>query len=535
MLPTSSSRGVRTRRAAGKESQLLAARNHAAASGPLVRLSEDLLFAVLSFCDGATLGRLERTCRLFGLPSRSVATETSAQTLPERIAALQMGMLGLGAPSLWAQCTGASHKHQLWRTTCPTSRIRRFPVQIPIRGGSPAFGPHGELWMADYMGKCVKQIGWENSRAGGRFTVHKTFRLPVTMGSTVAAVAVSSDGLRLAITVQPPYYQDGHGSHGFIILCARTGATLTSYLDGELPGGIDEQLEYPSAVEWLRGGMYAGQLAIADYNNGRVQIRNSDTGTLEYTVTLECDNCVSGVAELSGDKLAVVPHASDAVAVFDFGEMRQNPTYNLSNLPTPRWFGRQECGMPIAASGVDDGQTLAVSDGAHRCVLFFEQVASTVSRDGRLRPRRENSRAQGPVSVAVDYCSGEVVNKRDRPRPREFGRRPPRQWRRLHVDAKMREQVEDARREAAGLRADLMEFGLQYLLDEDDVDEHNCNDGEDTGDQGALAESDDEDSEDDDTFGQFGIWTSLGFDHARGDMVVSDSGTRYSDGSVWLS
>ncbi len=373
--------------------------------------------------------------------------------------------------------------------------------------------------MTDYVGKCVKQIGWENSRTGGRcFTAYKTFRLPVTMGSTAAAVAVSSDGLRLAITVQPPYYQDGHGSHGFIILCARTGAILTDCLDGEMPGGIDEELEYPSAVEWLRGGIYAGQLAIADYNNGRVQIRNSNTGTLEYTMTLECGNCVSGVAELSGDKLAVVPHSSDAVAVFDFGGMGQNPTSNLPNPPTPRWFGRRECGMPIAASGVDDGQTLAVSDGAHRCVLFFEQVASTASRDGRLRPRRESSRAQGPVNVAVDYCTGEVVNKRDRPRPREFGRRPPRQWRRLRVDAKMREQVEDARSEDID-----DEMSLMYDEEGDDAEEQHG------------SESDDEDSEEDDTFGQFGIWTSLGFDHARGDMVVTDSGTRYSEGSVWLS
>ena len=56
---------VATRRAHLAESRLIAAQEHALASGPFVRLSEDLLFAVLSFCDGATLGRLERTCRLF--------------------------------------------------------------------------------------------------------------------------------------------------------------------------------------------------------------------------------------------------------------------------------------------------------------------------------------------------------------------------------------------------------------------------------------------------------------------------------------
>ena len=520
--------GVQTRRARQEQGRLLAAREHAAGSGPFVRLSEDLLFAVLSFCDGATLGRLERTCRLFGLAQKLQAADALAQSLPERAAAFQMDRLGLSAPSLWAQSTGASCKHQLWRTACPAARVRRFPVRIPFSGGSPAFGPRGELWMADYMSKCVKQVGWKATLAGGRFTVTKTFRLPASMRSTAAGVAVSSDGLRLAVTVQPPYYQDGPGSHGFIVMCARTGAALASFLDGGVPGGDEDELEYPSAVEWLRGGRYAGHLAIADYNNGRVQIRNPETGALEWSVALE-GNCVSGVAELAGDTMAVVPHASDAVAVFDVREIAQN---YLS--PTPRWLGRNECGMPIAASGVDAGQTLAVSDGAHRCVLFFEQAASPAGIAGR---HARSSRAKGSVSVAVDYCSGEIVEKQDRARPREFGRRPPQQWRRLRVDGA--EHV-------GGESSDDEDFSVASFHG-DDTNDSDSGDA-DSGDEGdeeedgaqehADAESEQgSDSEEDTTspWGPFGIWTSLGFDHKRGDMAVSDSGTRYSDEGVWLS
>ena len=62
--------------------------------------------------------------------------------------------------------------------------------------------------------------------------------------------------------------------------------------------------------------------------------------------------------------------------------------------------------------------------------------------------------------------------------------------------------------------------------------------GEDDAHEHADAESEhSSDSEEDamSPWGPFGIWTSLGFDHKRGDMAVSDSGTRYSEGGVWLS
>ena len=557
-MPPSTAAKTR-RRARKEESDLLATREPALASGPLVELSEELLFSVLACCNGATLGRVEMSCRLFGRrPEAAVAAAAaSRESLPERVAAFSLEQLGLGAPSLWARATGASRKHQLWRTQAPASRLRRFPVRLPLPGGSPAFGPHGELWMADYMGKCVTRIGWNESPAGGgAFEVTQTFRMPAVMRSTAAAVAVSSDGLRLAITVQPPYFQDGHGSHGFLILCARTGATLASYLDGDMPGiGVEDELEYPSAVEWLRGGSYAGQLAVADYNNGRVQIRNADTGALSCTVALE-DSCVSGCAELAGDSLAVVPHFSDAVAVFDLGAIARDRAHETDRPKAgnhARWFGRGECGMPIAARGVDDGQTLAVSDGAHRCVLFFENVAAAAS-DGRLCARRSRAK-KNVVSVAVDYASGEVVEGKDRPRPREFGRRPLRQWRRLRVDVvehegEMSSDDEDFNPASLyeeedgdeGDGGDGAEDSDVEDEDEDDDDEDDEEEEEDADDEGEAAEEEesgsedsDEDSDEDFAWGQFGIWTSLGFDRKRGDMVVSDSGTRYSKGSVWIS
>lgn len=399
--------------------------------------------------------------------------------------------------------------------------------------------------MADYMGKCLKQIGWKKSKSstspsGGHFTVIRTFKLPAAMRSTAAAVAVSSDGLRLAVTVQPPFYEDGHGSHGFLILCARTGARLASYLDGDLPGGTENKLEYPSAIEWLRGGMYAGHLAIADYNNGRVQIRNSETGALQCSMTLD-GFCVSGVAELLDDNIAVVPHSSDAIAVFEVGALARNRSPNASNMPAPRWFGQNECGMPIGASGVDNGQTLAVSDGAHRCVLFFERVVNAASLNGRVRS--QISRTKGPVSVAVDYSSGELVGKRDRICPREFGKQPPQNWRRLLVDA-----AEDA----GDMRNDYEALNLASLHNEGG-NHADGSDGEAYGDESDVSaneaavgrdnaeEQDDSDSNKDldngrdSPWGEFGIWTSLGFDHKRGDMAVSDSGARYSEGSMWLS
>ena len=74
-------------------------------------------------------------------------------------------------------------------------------------------------------------------------------------------------------------------------------------------------MEYPSSIQWLQGGSHAGQLAIADYNKGRVQIRSAETGTLLRTVEVDENHCVSGVAELANDCLGVVPHSSDAVAL----------------------------------------------------------------------------------------------------------------------------------------------------------------------------------------------------------------------------
>ena len=49
------------------------------------------------------------------------------------------------------------------------------------------------------------------------------------------------------------------------------------------------------------------------------------------------------------------------------------------------------------------------------------------------------------------------------------------------------------------------------------------------------SEDEDADSDGDGAWGPFGIWTSLGFDRRRGDMVVCDSGTRDSEASVWIS
>ena len=68
--------------------------------------------------------------------------------------------------------------------------------------------------------------------------------------------------------------------------------------------------------------------------------------------------------------------------------------------------------------------------------------------------------------------------------------------------------------------------------DEDDEDEEDNADAQEHTDEDSEHDSDEDDSS---PWGQFGIWTSLGFDKKRGDMVVSDSGTRYSEGSVWLS
>ena len=185
-------------------------------------------------------------------------------------------------------------------------------------------------------------------------------------------------------------------------------------------------MEYPSSIQWLQGGSHAGQLAIADYNKGRVQIRSAETGTLLRTVEVDENHCVSGVAELANDCLGVVPHSSDAVALVP--PAAAESTRLITRLGAGvRWFGRDECGMPIQARGVDGGQTLAVSDGAHRCVLFFENAVAAAT--GTRHSPRRNSRT-APVSVAIDYVSGAVVPKNDRQRP--CSRDP--LWRRSRVE-----------------------------------------------------------------------------------------------------
>ena len=409
--------------------------------GSLLRvLRKDVLSLVLSFCGGEDLARLECTCKAFGrkspcTPRPHAHSQGGGKSLAERAAEAALKRRGL-EPSLWARATGASSKEQLHRATSPAGRLRRkpLPLDLDLDGpGSPSFGPSGELWLAEYHRTCVTRIGWTQRDQLGRGTpgirvVQRHWlcaELPE--GTTTSGVAVSADGLRLALTVQPHYALDGSGAHGILIVCAATGACLAKFLDGfDANEDEEDEMEYPSSIQWLQGGSHAGQLAIADYNKGRVQIRSAETGTLLRTVEVDENHCVSGVAELANDCLGVVPHSSDAVALVP--PAAAESTRLITRLGAGvRWFGRDECGMPIQARGVDGGQTLAVSDGAHRCVLFFENAVAAAT--GTRHSPRRNSRT-APVSVAIDYVSGAVVPKNDRQRP--CSRDP--LWRRSRVE-----------------------------------------------------------------------------------------------------
>lgn len=133
--------GVKTRRARREEARLLGLQKHAAASGPFVRLSKDLLFTVFSFCDGATLGRLESTCRLFGLPQMIEAEENLRQSLPEQAAAFQMEKLRLGATSL---LMGAEHQREP-QTPTMENDVRRIPPS-PFSAADSIFWWQPNVW-----------------------------------------------------------------------------------------------------------------------------------------------------------------------------------------------------------------------------------------------------------------------------------------------------------------------------------------------------------------------------------------------------
>jgi hypothetical protein len=616
----------KTRRRRREEAEVAHAADHAACSGPLVSLSDELLATVLRFCQGKGLAALECTCRLFGRRHHA-----SGESLAERVAAELLSWLQLGPPSLWATLTGASKKHQLHRATTPASRIKRFPVALAMPGASASFGPSGELWLADYNGRSIMRVGATPPQAGatqGALKVLKRYRMPRHLNSTAAAVAVSADGLRIAVSVQPHYAQEDDGGHGVLILCATTGATLSTFVDDfdvdpyNQTDYMENMMEFPSGIEWLRHGMHAGQLAIADYNKGRVQIRSADTGYLLRTVALKKSGrhyCVSGVAELTGDCLGVVPHSRDTVALVELSSLPASDSSRPRGAPSAAvcrqhqaltWLGEGECGMPICARGVDEGRTLAVSDGAHRCVLFWEldeylQARQENKLASSARPKRAATLggAATKVAQAVDYSTGEVVAEADRPTwlgGRELGRPC---WRRLRVEAaersRRREQGEVATEsedddeeendgdfvsaddsdeqtvsesetndddgdddisggdgdEAAGTADLLGSLASSDSSDDSDFDEGNDHTVDEGGgqaedDQGnaeaaAAATSNDEDededesddsdesedeSSDDESLGEFGIWTSVGFDHKRGDMIVSDPGTRYAGG-----
>ena len=363
----------------------------APAEGSLLQvLRKDVLSLVLSFCGGEDLARLECTCKAFGRKSPCTPrphSKSGGQSLAERAAEAALKRRGL-EPSLWARATGASSKEQLHRATSPAGRLRRkpLPLDLDLDGpGSPSFGPSGELWLAEYHRTCVTRVGWtqcdqlSRGTPGIRVVQRHWLCAELPEGTTTSGVAVSADGLRLALTVQPHYALDGSGAHGILIICATTGACLAKFLDGfDANEDEEDEMEYPSSIQWLQGGSHAGQLAIADYNKGRVQIRSAETGTLLRTVEVDENHCVSGVAELANDCLGVVPHSSDAVALVP--PAAAESTRLVTRLGAGvRWFGRDECGMPIQARGVDGGQTLAVSDGAHRCVLFFENAVAAAT------------------------------------------------------------------------------------------------------------------------------------------------------------
>ena len=137
--------GMKTRRLrrqeVEREAELCACAAASAACGPFFGLlAPDLLLAVLERCDGATLARIEQTCRLFGRKT-DAQPPSSGTTLAERAATLCATRCGLGIPSLWALATGASCKHQLARASTPAARIRRFPVAIHLHGRGGVRGP----------------------------------------------------------------------------------------------------------------------------------------------------------------------------------------------------------------------------------------------------------------------------------------------------------------------------------------------------------------------------------------------------------
>eukprot|EP01047_Picozoa_sp_COSAG01_P068223 COSAG01_NODE_9811_length_2337_cov_21.693029_2_plen_370_part_00 len=324
-----------------REACAQAATATARSCGPLWGLlGPDQILGILMCVDGVTLARLECTCRLFGGRCRGPGGEPHQLTIVEDAARLACLRAGVGPPSLWARAVGASYKEQLHRRCTPAAMLRRRPVPISIglRGPSgPCFTQGGEeLWVAEYDGRCVARVGWDVGR--GQFRVVARHRIPVALRSTAAAVSLSPDGSRLAVrchlccrregvyvgcvtvgvprltaspragvavgvraqvSIQPHYASSGDGAHGILLLDASSGAVVSSWLgsDGEHADGEDggggggggddsDALEYPSACQWMSSGPHAGALAIADFNNGRVQLREPGRGRVLRNVRL---------------------------------------------------------------------------------------------------------------------------------------------------------------------------------------------------------------------------------------------------------
>jgi len=265
--------------------------------------------------DGASLASLEATCRYFGDAEHELAAGAGAGagrrvSLCEAAAALACRKRGLRQRSLWCQASRCSWKRALHRCDSRARSQRRTPIPIEgigLRGPtSPCFAPDGTLWVAEYEGRSVAQVAWDPSGGAqqlGALAVVRRLELPPSaQGLTATGVAASPDGLLLAVTVQSHFTEPSEHEHGVHVLDARTGEEKLRVTGREAGSNVDggDGFSFPSGVAWLGGGGGSGggsgggagrgagrgeeALAIADYNHGRVQLRNAKTGELLHMI-----------------------------------------------------------------------------------------------------------------------------------------------------------------------------------------------------------------------------------------------------------
>ncbi|KAK3250411.1 hypothetical protein CYMTET_40213 [Cymbomonas tetramitiformis] len=308
---------------------------------------------------------------------------------------------GILCKSVWCRAVGATWKHQLHRASgASPGSVERAPWHptLALRGPcGPCFGPSGELWVAEYHGRCITKITWNEKKSS--LQISQRIALNVAVLSTAASVAVSANGAQLAVAVQPHcMLDDGEGEHSVHTIDAVTGRTL---LDFSLSvGNDDERLEYPSGLCFLQQGVHEGDLAIADFNRGRVQIRRSKSGELLCMVDIPQRACVSDVAQLAGGPLVVVPYGHPSIlAVMNWpSSVRQRQQCRYLT-------GKKHLSTPTGVAIV--GATIVISDarrGVLVCIPDERLVPQSSVIDGRAPPGEIKS---------VNYTTGAILSERE--------------------------------------------------------------------------------------------------------------------------